>query len=88
MGLATRQSNHFTVISSIPSDLPQIFNGLFMDVTMPSAECPYEATDECTSGEPQSCCASGISSALSQVQVHWLLYTILCTISVAALALL
>ena len=63
----------------------QIINGLFVDVSMPSADCPYEATDECTSGEPQSCCASG---ALSQAGVKWLLYTMLCSISVAALALL
>ena len=56
-----------------------------MDVVIPSADCPYEAPDVCSSNEPQSCCAG--SGAPPQAGVYWLPSTLICAISLAALAL-
>lgn len=65
-----------------------ISNGIFIDVVMPSADCPYEAPDECSSEEPQSCCAGSGTPPQLQVGVYWLPYTLTCAISVATLVLL
>ena len=62
-------------------------NGIFMDVAMPSANCPYETPDECTGEEPQSCCA-GLSGAPPQAGVYWLPYTLVYAFFVVVLALL
>ena len=45
---------------------------------MPSADCAYEAPDECSSDEPQSCCAG--AGAPPQAGVYWLPYTLICAI--------
>jgi len=67
--------------STDPTNL--ISNGVFVDVMMPTADCPYEAPDDCGSEESQTCCAE--SGAPPQAGICWLL---ICAISVAALALL
>ena len=85
-GLQLNIVNKFFIMNCFYLQSKVITNSIFFDVEIRSADCPYEAPDECTGREPQSCYA-GTSSALPQAGVYWLPYTLVCAISVAALAL-
>ena len=78
--------NKFFIMNCFYLQSKIITNSIFFDAEIPSADCPYEAPDECTSREPQSCCAEA-SGALPQAGLYLLPYTLVCAISVAALAL-
>lgn len=60
-------------------------NTLLVDVPIPTADCPYEAPDECTGAQPQACCErlEMPSSATPQTGFYPLLYTGLYTIMAA-----
>ena len=78
--------NKFFIMSCFYLQSKVITNSIFFDAEIRSTDCPYEAPDECTGKEPQSCCA-GASGARPQAGVYWLPYTLVCAISVAALVL-